>query len=209
MKGKIMVKCDKCQDRKVIFKGKNIEQCVCVRQDHIVEKFSKKVGGELKFFHPDALKKVEDMAFIMIGLPDFKHYLAGYLLYKRSYSFEVLSVSEYFNYRMEHGDDGELLKPDLVVINFASLFFNKAAPLFVMQLCQEREIRGKKTWLISNVPKETLEIGFRESKEIFDQFLKTLPVRKFNPAKKRFGLVNSSVLDGVKSTKGSDWRTNI
>ena len=172
--------CEKCEDKKVIFVGKLVQNCICVRKEQVCAKLKGKVAGEIKFKNPNDLLKFEDTTFIQISLRDFKDYLAGYLIHKRAYTFDTMTVSEYFDYRMNGGDNALIRRYDLFVLNFASVFFNKAAPFYVMQLCEERSLLGKKTWLISSVSKEELDLGFKESKDAFNEYLSRLPIIKYS-----------------------------
>ena len=201
--------CEKCDDKKVIFVGKLMRRCVCVRKEQITNKLKNKVSGEIKFKNPEDLLKFEDNLFIQVSLKDFKDYLAGYLLHKPAYTFETLTVSEYFDFRMNSGDNSLIRSYDLFVLNFASVFFNKAAPFFIMQLCEERNLLGKKTWLISSVPKEELELGFKESKDAFNDYLKRLPIRKLT--KNGFRKLKTHLGNDVTAVENlqKGWKNNI
>ena len=167
--------CKICNGYKVVRDKERVGQCICVRQDEIRERLGKKVSGELKFLNPSSFRRVKDLAFIQMGLPEFKDHLAGYLLHKRSFTYELMTISEYFAYRLENSDDGDLLNRDLMILNYSMIYPNKVVPLYIMQLCTDRATRGKKTWMISSEKKETLEWGYRESKDLFVEFLSKIP----------------------------------
>jgi DNA-binding beta-propeller fold protein YncE len=144
-----------------------------------------------------------------MDLKYFKDYLAGYLLYKQTDSFQLMNVSEYFSYRMDNSDNADLLKPDLLVLNFSGIFFNKAAPIFIMQICDERLALAKKTWLVSGLSRHDLEIGFKESKDIFNDFLTKIDLRTFNNKKKRFSAGKNIFSSSISETPKTSWKSSL
>lgn len=172
--------CSRCNDKKVIFIGNSLQRCLCVREEEIIKRIQKRVAGEVKFVKPTDIDKFEDVLFLQLDLNIFKHYLAGYLIHKPRLSFDIMTASQFFDYRLSDSDNDLLLKPDIFILSFPSIFFNRAAPYSIMQLCEERKLAGKKTWIVSSVPRHELEIGFRESKETFGNYLDGIPVRKLH-----------------------------
>lgn len=202
--------CDKCRGTGAIINAdKTVSQCICVRRGYIIKELSKKTKGDILFKNPSDLVSFEPISFIATDLNTFKDYLAGYLLYKSKTTFKIMGISEYFSYRMDNSDNLELLKPDLLILNFASIFFNKAAPLFIMQICDERAEMDKKTWLVSGLSRGDLEVGFKESKDVFSSFLDRIALKTYNRKKKSFGNGRNIFATSVSEVTKGTWKDSI
>jgi hypothetical protein len=177
---------------------KAFTKCVCYRKKLIADKINTKVAGKVKFLDPHQLYDFEDTSFINISLVDFKGFLAGYVLAKADPTFEILFIQDYFNFCIDNAASRDLLKPDILVINFANIFSNKAAPWYLVQTCEERRLLGKKTWILSSLRPSDLEVGFKEGISVFKQFIATTSIKMFDGRKFIGG-----GLSGGKSWEGS------
>ena len=198
--------CDKCLDKKLIRSDESRVwvKCICARKEYVTSLMKECTSfddPDLKFRNPKQLLKFEDLAFVKTSIYDFRHYVAGYLLQRGLRRFQYISAQEFFDARMDNDRLGNYIRADIVVIDFLRVPPNKALPLYIMQLCEERKVRGKITWMIASLSKSSLAANFRDSAEEFLEFLDSLPNYIYDRSKHSFGRPRSKTHDTVKATK--------
>lgn len=167
--------CPICSGKKVVFTGpKQVQDCVCVRKRDIADILGKSFTGNLKFLKPDVLAKLPGVAFIYADMEEFKHYFAGYLIHKRNYTFDFMTIPQFFELKMSNQSHDALMYPDITVLYFSSVYPNRVAPLYVVELCEERKLKGKATWIVSKLSRSEIAEGFREAKESTLEYLEDL-----------------------------------
>lgn len=185
-----------------------VMRCACDYRKQLELVFKDKKYNVTKFRNPEALLKFDDVTFVQkIRLADFLEYLAGYLLWARTANFRIMSAQELVDHFLNNQgtDHQDLMLPDVLVIDFVSVFFNKALPSYITQVAEERRTFQRKTWLLYPDNIRDLEAGFRENKEMFGNYLKDKTLYTFNKKDKTFK--NSKYTStGSVPTTGLSWK---
>lgn len=184
--------CETCQDKKLIRNRENPqvwEKCICTRKEYVRQLLSDCTSyrdPDLRFWNPSQLLNFANLAFVQISIYDFRHFVAGYLLTKGYRNFKYVSAQDYFDQRMDNQHLLNYFREDVLVIDFVRVPPNKALPLYIMQLCEERRIRGLTTWMISSLAKNSLAVNFKESADDFLSFLEEIPVYVYKRESRKF-----------------------